>query len=118
VKQGARRVATDVANEGTVFVAWQVTGAPARWLPHIDAIALECLRVDDLGSRRWLRLAPRYMGRLSQGMRVLACDRESAERLVDAFRNEVDHGNIPVPVEVLVRGPDAQPEHWLRLERP
>ena len=117
VKQGARRVETGVAIEDRTLVAWQVTDAPARWLPQIDAIALECLRVDDLASRRWLRLAPRYMGRLSQGVHVLACDREFAERLVDAIRNEVDRGNIPVPVEVLVRGPGPQAEHQLCLEK-
>ncbi len=117
VKQGARRVETNLANEDRVLVAWQVTEAPARWLPHIDAIALECLPVDDLASRRWLRLAPRYMGRLAQGMHVLARDRESAERLVDAIRNEVDRENIPVPVEILVRGPGPQLEHRLRFER-
>ena len=117
VKEGARRVGTDVANEDRVLVAWQVTEAPARWLPHINAIALECLCADNLASRRWLRLAPRYMGRLSQGMHVLAQDRESAERLVDAIRNEVDHGNIPVPVEILLRGPGPQPEHRLRLDK-
>jgi hypothetical protein len=115
LKQGARCVKTDVASEASVLVTWQVSVAPARWLPQIDAIALERLSANDLASRRWLRLAPRYLGRLAQGLHVLACDRESAERLIEAVRNEVDRGGIPVPVEILLRGPGSQPDRRLRF---
>ena len=118
LKQGGRRVETGAMNENRVFVAWQVDAAPARWLPQIDAIALDGLDANDLFSRRWMRLAPRFLGHLAQGIHLLAADRESAERLVDAIHNEVGCGNIPVPVEILVRGPGAQPEHRLRLEKP
>ena len=39
---------------------WQVAQAPLRWMPKLDAIALECLR-SDRWAHRWIRLSPRYL---------------------------------------------------------
>jgi hypothetical protein len=117
LKQGARRIEIGTAREDEVLVGWQVSAAPARWLPQIDAIALGGLSVDDLVSRRWLRLAPRYLGRLAQGLHLLACGQASAERLIDAVRGEIDSGNIPVTVDFLLRGPGSQPKRRLRFEK-
>jgi hypothetical protein len=116
--QGARSVVIALEDECQVLLMWQVAEAPARWLPQIDAVVLESLSADDLAARRWLRLAPRYLGRLAHGLHVLARDRQSAERLIDAIRNEVHHGSIPAVVEVFVREPGKQPERQLRLEKP
>ncbi|MGD0735541.1 MAG: hypothetical protein ABR976_10360 [Terracidiphilus sp.] len=117
LKQGARRVQIVPEDQRQVLLAWHVAQEPARWLAKLDNVALDCLNAEDWQARRWLRLAPRYLGRLAQGVRLLACDQESAERLINAIRNEVNRGDIPVPVEFLVRGPGPRPEHRLRFEK-
>jgi hypothetical protein len=118
ITHGARQIQPSHADDVDSLVAWSVSAERAQWLPKLDAIALGCLDPGDWPARRWLRFAPRYLGRLAHGLHLLACNPKSAERLVDAVRNEVDNGNIPVSVEILVRGPGPKPEHRLRLERP
>lgn len=51
-------------------VTWQVQRAPALWLPKVDALAAAALPAAD-ARRRWLRLAPRYLGRSLAARRYL-----------------------------------------------
>lgn len=82
------------------IVTWSVASAPAQWLPRLDAIALDCLDTDERARRRWLRLAPRFLGRLAQGLRLLDCDREFAARFIEQVRQRVERGEIGVAVEI------------------
>ncbi|WP_263352783.1 hypothetical protein [Acidicapsa acidisoli] len=77
VAQGSTEIAfpetgTDSGKFSGNFVTWSITpstSAPhnaARWLPRIDACALAALPAEDVLRRRWLRLAPRYLGRRMQ----------------------------------------------------
>lgn len=100
LSQGARQVEPVDLAEGEVVATWNVASAPAVWLPKLDAIALPCLRPEDWPARRWLRLAPRYLGRLAQGTRLLRCDEETAARLRERILESVERGEIPVQVEV------------------
>ena len=51
------------------LLTWSVDEAPAQWLPRLDALAMDCLALDESPSaqiaRRWLRFAPRYCSRRS-----------------------------------------------------
>ena len=51
---------------GTQFVTWHVDRDFARWLPHLDECAKAALPPEDYLRHRWLRLAPRYLGRAAQ----------------------------------------------------
>jgi hypothetical protein len=82
------------------LVVWNVTSSPAQWLPALDAIALECLDAHGWQARRWLRLAPRYLGRLAQGLRLVSVDRAFAARFIERVRAGVQSGEIAVGVEV------------------
>jgi hypothetical protein len=82
------------------LVTWRVHSAPAQWLPKLDAIALDCLDADAWAARRWLRLAPRFLGRLAQGLRLLDCDRAFAVRFVAQARQSAARGEIPVAFEI------------------
>ena len=79
-------------------------GAWTRTLPNawamLDAIALECLGADAWAARRWLRLAPGFLGRMANGLRLLRCDREFAARFIEQVRQRVDRGEIPVAFEI------------------
>ena len=101
---GARQIPPPTPVKNPVLLTWRVAAAPAQWLPKLDAIALDCLRPDARpaapAARRWLRLAPRYLGRLAQGVRLLRCNREFAAAFTEEVRNRVERGEISVPVEI------------------
>ena len=65
---------------GGSIVTWSVADSPALWLPKLDALALDCLASNPV-ARRWLRLAPRYLGRMAQNMRLLRCDEATAQMI-------------------------------------
>ncbi len=92
------------------LLTWRVSSSPAQWLPKLDAIALACLEYDPgapgLTSEtwdsaiRWLRLAPRYLGRLAQNFRLLRCSNETVAQLRKQIQKQVERGEIGVPVEL------------------
>jgi hypothetical protein len=86
------------------FLTWTVASAPARWLPRIDAIAIECLEAkpdgSDWAARRWLQKAPRFVPRPAAHQRWFACDRSFAGRFIARVREAVERGQIPVAVEI------------------
>jgi hypothetical protein len=91
-------------NDGGVLVAWQVDAAPARWLPQIDAIALDCIDAEDMVSRRWMRLAPRYLGRLVQGMHVATFTPEMQQAFISRVEEGRNTGTIGVEVKIKTVG--------------
>jgi hypothetical protein len=104
--QGARQIQHCVLQKSQALVTWRVAAAPAHWLPKLDAIALDCLSPESspaaAAARRWLRLAPRYLGRLAQGVRVLSCEPGTAREFLARIRLAVDRGEIAVEVHVTV----------------
>ena len=104
LSQGARPVVAIHPYVNQVILAWSVADALAQWLPKLDALALDCLGSDlssaDASARRWLRLSPRYLGRMSQGLRLLRCDDSTAARFRNHVQEQVERGEIVVPVEI------------------
>lgn len=113
LREGAHGVEFDSAEASAVLVAWRVAAAPALWLPGLDAIVLDCIEPDAYAARRWLRLAPRYLGRLAQGVRLLRCDETMATRLLELVRERVAHGEIAVPVEIQISSRGESQLHLL-----
>jgi urocanate hydratase len=87
-----------------VLVTWRVATAPAQWLPKLDAIAFDCLPTtpdhETRVARRWLRVAPRYLGRLAQSVRVLHCDLNIAKQIVERIQSAVDRGEFATEVHI------------------
>jgi urocanate hydratase len=103
----------------TALLTWSVASAPAQWLPQLDAIAFECLDADAWAARRWLRLAPRYLGRRSQGIRAIACSQEVVSGFIERVQKQVERGEIGAPVEIRFRDPRGQHEkHILDPDKP
>jgi hypothetical protein len=92
------------APAGQDLVTWTVASAPAQWLPRLDGIALECLRPEAGAARRWLRLAPRYLGRMAQNFRILRCQPEIAQEFVARAKSAVDRGEIAIEVQFTING--------------
>jgi len=98
LSQGARRVAdpkTQLAPDEAGFVAWGVDQNFARWLPRLDACAQAVIPADDSHRLRWLKLAPRYLGKLAHRQRGVVLTVEEAVRfgtevgqLIDKQRSE------------------------------
>jgi urocanate hydratase len=84
------------------LIVWSVSSAPARWLPKLDDIALECLGSGDEVSRRWLRLAPRYLGRMASGTHLVKAHRDFARQFMEKVQRQADDGKFGVPVRVCV----------------
>jgi hypothetical protein len=91
LRQGARPVVPADPTQNQTVLTWSVAASPALWLPRLDDLVLDCLSPAASGARRWLRLAPRYLGRLAQGVRLLRCDKETAVR----FRELAQHAGAP-----------------------
>lgn len=106
--EGARQIQPATAKKGQTVLMWSVDDAPALWLPRLDAVAGECLSLSQSpetpSACRWLRLAPRYLGRMAQGVRLLRCQTRTARQFLDRVREQVASGEIAVPVEVRLSG--------------
>lgn len=85
------------------LLSWSVSAAPARWMPKLDAFALECAANLPEDARRWLRLSPRYLGRLAQSLHVVLADRTFATRFMEGAA-ALDEGRIPAKLQVSYRG--------------
>jgi hypothetical protein len=109
LSQGARLPGPVDAASNQVLVAWSVTSEPALWLPKLEAVAHDCLAPEDWPARRWLRLAPRYLGRQAQRVRLMRCNEEAARRFLDQVRQRTERSEIGVPVEIqLIPNPQAE----------
>lgn len=81
------------------IVTWSVESGLPRELTKLDEIALGCLDENEWEARRWLRLSPRYLGRLAQGLRLLASHREFAARFWERLTERIDHREITFAFE-------------------
>ena len=102
IRQGARGIPAAVIDDELTMLAWSVISAPAQWLPKLDAVAMECVPDEDWKSRRWLRLSPRYLGRVAKGVRMMLCAEVVATEFVRRVQERVERGEIPVAVEIQV----------------
>lgn len=93
------------------LVTWSVASEPAQWLPKLDAIALDCLERDAWAARRWLRVGPRYLGRLAHGVRLLHADREFGARFIEQVRARVECSEIGAPVVIQANYRGGGDEH-------
>jgi urocanate hydratase len=102
--------------ESRQMVSWCAESAPARWLPKVDAIAMTCIANEAQFDRRWLRLSPRYLGRMAQGVRILSGDVEFADRFAERVRESVRIGEIGAEVRIQVVGDGLSKEHRILPE--
>lgn len=99
---GEGEIYLDPPGAGEACVSWRVEQAPAQWMQRLDAIAMDCLAGDGPAAR-WIRLAPRYLGRVAQAQRALYCDRDDGHEIVRRFGDAVRSSAIGVKVSVSLR---------------
>ena len=98
----------DAGNSGDTpadiaLVSWSISSTPAQWMPKLDAFALECAGELPETTRRWLRMSPRYLGRLAQSFHLVLADRTFATRFM-AGAMALEGGIIPLKLQVSYRG--------------
>jgi urocanate hydratase len=111
LSQGTRPVVAIHPDVNQVLLAWSIAVAPAQWMPKLDTLAQDCLGSDPnpavvAPGSRWLRLAPRYMGRMTQGLRLLRCDERIAAIFIDGVRKQIERGEIGVSIEITINRKD------------
>lgn len=67
-----------------VYATWAVDRDAAQWLPRIDARLSQILPDEDVLRRRWLKLAPRYLGRVAQKQHGVGLNVVESKALRDA----------------------------------
>ena len=82
-------------------VYWCVPEYPVLWLPKVDMVAAEV--IGDEMRRRWLRSAPRYLGRRSQSIRYVEMTEDESVAFVAAIRAAQRDGRVETDV-VIRRG--------------
>lgn len=117
IVEGARQIEPVAAKSGQTVLTWSVSGAPAHWLPQLDAVAANCLGCsecqEDWSTRRWLRLSPRYLGRLARQVHLLRSKTCTARCFVERVRQQVENCEIVVPVEIRLSGQGDSKVHRL-----
>lgn len=115
---GEQEVRPGMPGASVAWINWQGENAPAQWMPRLDAIAIECLG-EDRPASRWIRLGPRYFGRMSQGQRALYCDAFTSNEIVLRFGDAVRSGAIGTKVSVRLRiGGETNDFHFVPAVRP
>ena len=86
----------------SVWVNWSVAAMPAQWLPRLDVMAMECLPIEANLARRWLRLAPRYLGRMALGERLVTAEAAFAACFSERVCQAVGRRELAVPVTMRI----------------
>ena len=86
-----------------VYATWAVDRDAAQWLPRIDARLSQILPDEDVLRHRWLKLAPRYLGRVAQKQHGVGLNVVESKALRDA-------------VSALLAGQDNLPAVYLAGE--
>jgi hypothetical protein len=103
LSQGSRQIA--YPNEGAdEFVIWSVDRNFARWLLSLDGCVQAVVPSKDFLRQRWLRLAPRYLGRTAQRQHGVALNASEIAQFATAAREliaaKVSAGEEPVRMEI------------------
>lgn len=101
------------------MVSWSVSSGPARWMPKLDAYALECADGLPESTRRWLRTSPRYLGRLAQSIHVVLANQAFAKRFMEGAM-ALENGKIPLKLQVSYSGSSEEynAPNWDKNDQP
>ncbi|HVW78624.1 MAG TPA: hypothetical protein VHB45_13505 [Alloacidobacterium sp.] len=106
LKRGAQVLPQSEIEEDSHAITWSVSQNAAKWLPLVDAIAMEILK--DNTRVKWLQLAPRYLPKQLSRERYVRMTADEHAKFVALLRQHVQSGEIAASVDVLC---DGQPTH-------
>jgi len=103
--QGAMRIPHGEAGLQS-YITWATDREAARWLPKLSLCAQTAIPAVAAGRQRWLRLAPRYLGRMAQRQHGVGMSEVEAA-LFQAQAKELLFqacGSCTQPTTILVNG--------------
>jgi hypothetical protein len=89
-------------------ITWATESSSALWLPKVDALAAQVLSAGD-ERLRWLKLAPRYLGRTMAGQHYLQTTAEEAEQLRKLVAEAMGSGVIGTKITITRRQLQPRP---------
>ena len=100
-----KRFSPKVLDESQARLTWTVAaGSVTQALSRLDAMVLEWLaqenRPDVQATQRWLRLAPRYLGKLGRWGRTMTSEPDFARAIADQIEDAVKSRKIAVPIRM------------------
>lgn len=81
VRPDLQNVAPEPLDGTREWLALSLPAGDALFAAELDAVVMDALPESDLSTRRWYRLAPRYLPRQMRSLRTVACGREAAQRI-------------------------------------
>lgn len=121
LRQGAQLIEPLAGEPNQIVLAWSVAASPALWLPKLDAVALHCLNGNSAGTesaetlvfaQRWLRLAPRYLGRMAANLRLLRTTESIAANFIEELRRQISRAEMNASVDIQLIRADRAPEQY------
>jgi Urocanase Rossmann-like domain len=108
IERGAKMLPTGSCGEADEMeaVTWSVQREPMRWLPVLDALAMQAMNGPAVHpwKVRWLEASPRYLGRMFAGQRYIQMTAAGADRFAAAVESAVKAGQIQVAVQLVRNG--------------
>ncbi len=98
-KRGAVPVAAPISDASLIGITWAAESAAALWLPKVDALAAHVLPVGDARSR-WLKFAPRYLGRTMAGQHYLQVTGEESDQFAAVVSEAMASGAIGTNITI------------------
>ncbi len=86
--------------DAATLVVWRAETARPRDLAALDETALDCAGANNWAARRWLRLAPRYVGRMAEGAHWAEMRGAAATRFFQQARARAERGEIGSGCEI------------------
>jgi hypothetical protein len=99
IARGAIVVDGPISNASLINVTWTAESAPTLWLPKVGALAAQVLPNADERSR-WLKFAPRYLGRAMAGQHYLQMTAEEAEQFETLVADAMASGAIGTKITI------------------
>ncbi len=99
IERGAIVVVAPISSASLIDVTWTAESAPPLWLPKVDALAVQVLPSGD-ERLRWLKFAPRYLGRTMAREHYLQMTGEEAEQFETLVVNAMASGAIGTKITI------------------
>jgi urocanate hydratase len=93
------RAANTMPEDGRRAVRWTAAKAPALWLPRVDQLAAAVFPYEDR-RRRWLQLAPRYLGRQMMASRFLEMSKAELDTFTSSVNAAIASGEIGAEIAI------------------
>lgn len=100
IQRGAIVIAAGLAPDVLpLSITWNAESVPALWLPKVAALAAQILPEGD-ERLRWLKLAPRYIGRTIAGQHYLQMTVEEADKFTISVADAMESGAIGTKIMI------------------